>query len=77
VHQFPKLAQYWIALPPPVEGIPSGEGERQRAGGRGIPSVGWRFPLPPVVSIAEEIDRGAHAFQPDRRLGWYARPWSG
>jgi hypothetical protein len=62
VHQFPKLAQYWIALPPPVEGVPS---------------VGWRFPLPPVVSIAEEIDRGAHAFQPDRRLGWYPRPWSG
>jgi hypothetical protein len=62
VHHIPKLAAYWTALAPPVEGVPS---------------VGWRFPLPPVVAIAKEIDHGVHAFQPERRLGWYPRPWSG
>lgn len=36
----------------------------------------WRFPLPPVVSIAQEIGQGARAFQPDRWLGWVDRPWS-
>lgn len=62
VHHFPKLAAHWTSLPPPVEGVPS---------------IGWRFPLPPVVAIAQEIDRGLDAFQPERRLGWYPRPWSG
>lgn len=60
---FPKLQPYWQQqLYPP------------RAG---LPPFGWRFPLPPVVSIAQAIDQGIGTFQPNRRLGWYARPWSG
>lgn len=60
---FPKLQPYWQQqLYPP------------RAG---LPPFGWRFPLPPVVSIAQAIDHGVGTFQPHRRLGWYARPWSG
>jgi hypothetical protein len=62
VQWFPKLKPYWKQLPPPVAGIPP---------------YGWRFPLPPVVSIAQQIDQGARSFQPHRRLGWYPRPWSG
>jgi hypothetical protein len=59
---FPKLQPYWKALAPPVAGVPP---------------YGWRFPLPPVVSIAQAIDRGLWTYQPQRRLGWYPRPWSG
>jgi hypothetical protein len=42
-----------------------------------IPLVMLLFALPPVVPIAQAIDQGARAFQPQRRLGWYPRPWSG
>jgi hypothetical protein len=59
---FPKLQPYWKALAPPVAGVPP---------------YGWRFPLPPVVSIAQDIDRGLWTFQRQRRLGWIPRPWSG
>lgn len=59
---YPKLQPYWKALAPPAAGVPP---------------YGWRFPLPPVVSIAQDIDRGLWTFQPRRRLGWYPRPWTG
>jgi hypothetical protein len=59
---YPKLTPYWEVQPPPFAGLPA-----QR----------WSFPLPPVVSIAQAIDRGGRMFRPDRWLGWYARPWSG
>jgi hypothetical protein len=62
VEWFPKLKPYWKPLPPPMAGLPP---------------YGWRFPLPPVVSIAQAIDQGARTCQPRRRLGWYPRPWSG
>jgi hypothetical protein len=59
---FPKLQPYWTQLPPPA---------------RGLPPYEWRFPLPPVMAIAHEVGRGAQTFQPQRWLGWFARPWSG
>jgi hypothetical protein len=60
--RYPKLQPYWKHQPPPWAGLPPEQ---------------WRFPLPPVVSIAEEIERGIRTFQPQRFLGWYPRPWSG
>lgn len=58
----PLLKPYWKVLTPPAAGLPA---------------WGWSFPLPPVVSIAREIARGAQAVRPDRWIGWYARPWTG
>jgi len=60
--QYPKLKPYWKHQPPPFAGLPPFQ---------------WAFPLPPVVSIAHEIERGVRTFQPQRWLGWYPRPWSG
>jgi hypothetical protein len=60
--RYPKLKPYWKHQPPPFAGLPPQQ---------------WSFPLPPVVSIAHEIERGVRTFQPQRWLGWYPRPWSG
>jgi hypothetical protein len=57
----PKLKPYWKSLPPPAEGLPE---------------WGWRFPLPPVVSIAQQIAGGLRSRAPRHWLGWFARPWS-
>jgi hypothetical protein len=56
----PKLRPYWKSLPPPAEGLPE---------------WGWRFPLPPVVSIAQQIAGGLRSRAPRYWLGWFARPW--
>ncbi len=60
--RYPRLKPYWKAAPPPVPGLPP---------------FGWRFPLPPVVSIAGSAAQAAQMFVPRAWLGWYARPWSG
>jgi hypothetical protein len=60
--RYPKLKPYWKHQPPPWAGLPPEQ---------------WRFPLPPVVAIAQEVERGVRTFQPRRWLGWYPRPWSG
>jgi hypothetical protein len=61
VQAYPRLKPYWQTWTPPQGGLPP---------------AGWRLPLPPVVTIAQEIGRGAQAFQPNRWLGWYAKPWA-
>jgi hypothetical protein len=61
VVRYPRLKPYWQMQPPPRAGLPLWR---------------WRFPLPPVVSIAETIGRGIYAFTPQRWLGWFPRPWS-
>ncbi|NUR73541.1 MAG: hypothetical protein HOU81_22200 [Hamadaea sp.] len=61
IEAYPKLRPYWQTLAPP-------EG--------GLPPAGWRLPLPPVVTIAQAVGRGAETYQPHRWLGWYARAWS-
>jgi hypothetical protein len=58
----PKLKPYWKALPPPVAGLPD---------------MALRYPLPPVVSIAQQIAAGLGQRAPQRWLGWYPRPWNG
>lgn len=58
----PRLKPYVKQLSPP--GSPAQQ------------SSAWRLPLPPVVSIAQEVGRGAEAYAPTRWLGWYARRWS-
>lgn len=58
----PRLKPYVKRLAPP--------------GSMSSQSSGWRLPLPPVVSIAQEAGRGAETFAPTRWLGWYARQWS-
>jgi hypothetical protein len=60
--RFPRLKPYWKALPPPAAGLPE---------------FAWRFPLPPVVSIARQIAVGLAQRVPQRWLGWFPRPWSG
>jgi hypothetical protein len=57
-----RLAPYWKRDVPPVAGLPD---------------FLWRFPLPPVVSIGQAVERGARVVAPQRWLGWFARPWSG
>jgi hypothetical protein len=57
----PRLKPFWKALPPPAAGLPE---------------WGWRFPLPPVVSIAQQIAGGLRSRAPRHWLGWFARPWS-
>lgn len=60
--RYRKLKPYWKHQPPPWAGLPPFQ---------------WSFPLPPVASIAHEVERGIRTFQPQRWLGWYPRPWSG
>jgi hypothetical protein len=60
--RYRKLKPYWKHQPPPWAGLPPQQ---------------WAFPLPPVVSIAHDVERGVRTFQPQRWLGWYPRPWSG
>jgi hypothetical protein len=55
---YPRLKPYWKRLPPPA---------------RGLPEWAWRFPLPPVMSIAQRIDEGVRAFAPRHRLGFVRR----
>jgi hypothetical protein len=57
----PRLKPYWKSLPPPAAGLPE---------------WGWRFPLPPVVSIAQQIAGGLRSRAPRHWLGWFERPWS-
>ncbi|HEY2674897.1 MAG TPA: hypothetical protein VGJ07_31580 [Rugosimonospora sp.] len=59
--RYPKLAPYWKRDVPPVAGLPDWL---------------WRFPLPPVVSIGQAVERGARTVAPTRWLGWFLRPWS-
>jgi hypothetical protein len=61
VERYPKLKPYWQAQPPPAHGLPPWH---------------WRFPLPPVVSIAQAISSGLYGFAPRHFLGWIPRPWS-
>lgn len=56
------LARYRREYPAPLEGLPS---------------VRWRIALPPVIGVARGIGRGVESFQPQRWLGWFARPWRG
>lgn len=56
------LKPYWKEQAPPAQGLPD---------------VLWRFPLPPVDSIALKIGGGAQAVAPRHWLGWVPRPWSG
>jgi hypothetical protein len=60
--RYPRLKPFWKAMPPPYQGLPD---------------WGWRFPLPPVTSIAQQIADGVHQRAPRHWLGWFARPWSG
>lgn len=63
VGRYPKLKPYWKHRPPPWAGLPPTQ---------------WRFPLPPVVAIAQQVEWGMQTFAwPGRWLGWYPRPWSG
>jgi len=35
----------------------------------------WRFPLPPVVLIAQQLSSALYAWSPQRWFGWVRRPW--
>ncbi len=59
---FPLLKAFWKAAPPPVPGLPP---------------FGWRFPLPPVMSIAASTAQAVALWVPHAWLGWFERPWSG
>jgi hypothetical protein len=56
--RFPRLKPYWKRLPPPAAGL----GE-----------WAWRFPLPPVLPIARQIDDAIRTFAPRHRLGLFPR----
>ena len=60
VDAFPRLKPYWQRQPPAA----------------GLPALWWRFPLPPVDSIARQIATGIQATRPDRWVGWQPRDWS-
>ena len=60
--RFPRLKPYWKRLPPPAAGLPD---------------WAWRFPLPPVVSIARQIDEAIRLFAPRHRIGWFPRQPTG
>lgn len=64
-------------LPERVDGYPALARFKRtyQAPAAGLPSVRWRMPLPPVYGVAHSITRGAQTFQPQRWLGWFARPW--
>ena len=62
VDRYPRLRPYWKPQPPP---------------GPGLPPVRWRFGLPPVVSISEQIAGALYAWSPQRWAGWIHRPWQG
>ncbi|HET6214380.1 MAG TPA: hypothetical protein VFE14_16060 [Micromonosporaceae bacterium] len=47
--RYPRLKPYWKSQEPPAPGLSA---------------LRWGFRLPPVVSIAREIGRGAQTFQP-------------
>jgi hypothetical protein len=56
--RFPRLKPYWKRLPPPAAGLSD---------------WAWRFPLPPVMSIARQIDDAIRLFAPRHRIGWFPR----
>lgn len=58
-HRHPALQPYW--QPNVVPPLP------------GLPAYGWRFPLPPVLSISQDIGQGVQLHQPSRWLGGYRR----
>ncbi len=58
----PKLKPYWVQQVPAAPGLPP---------------MAWRFVLPPVVAIADEVGRGAFTVVPQRWVGFVPRPWSG
>ena len=62
MERYPLLAGYRREMPPPFAGLSA---------------VRWRVPLPPVIGVARRISHGAQTFQPQRWLGWFARPWRG
>jgi hypothetical protein len=62
VERYPKLKPYWQPLNPPVNGLPPAR---------------WRFALPPVVSISQQIASALVAWSPQRWAGWLSRPWTG
>jgi hypothetical protein len=49
----------------------------QQAPAANLPSVRWRFPLPPAPGLTAKVGQGVETFQPARWLGWFARPWRG
>jgi hypothetical protein len=58
----PKLRGYWKQQVPPAPGLPA---------------AGWRYMLPPVVSIADQVGRGVFAVAPQRWVGFVPRQWPG
>jgi hypothetical protein len=65
VDRYPKLRPYWKPQPPPPPGMPPSA----------LPPMRWRFGLPPVVSISEQIAGALYAWSPPRWTGWIGRPW--
>jgi hypothetical protein len=61
VDRYPRLRPYWKPQPPPAPGLPP---------------IGWRFALPPVIPIAERIAGALYAWSPPRWAGWIRRPWT-
>jgi hypothetical protein len=58
----PKLRPYWKPQVPPAPGLPP---------------IGWRVALPPVMSIADQIGRGVFTVAPQRWVGFVPRQWPG
>jgi hypothetical protein len=59
---WPRLKPFWKALPPPYPHLSE---------------WAWRFPLPPVTAIGQQIADGLYQRAPRHWLGWFPRPWSG
>jgi hypothetical protein len=55
----PLLRPYWTEQPPLAPGLPP---------------QAWRFPLPPVPSIADQVGQAVQRLEPRRWLGFVARP---
>jgi hypothetical protein len=64
--RYPRLRPYWK---------PGPAAERLSMQAPGLPQLGWRFALPPVVPIAQQIARGLYVWSPPRWAGWIRRPW--
>jgi len=46
-----------------------------QAPAEGLPRLRWRLPLPPYSGLVARVTEGVQSFQPQRWLGWFARPW--